>query len=84
MPTYVARIEREGKTLLERAEVTVEMLEEGHWRGRFFLPPGTALPRRARLEILFADGRHGRAVVDHVHPALAGKGPRLVEVAGTG
>ena len=26
----------------------------------------------------------GRAAVDQVHPALSKKGPRLVEVAGTG
>jgi hypothetical protein len=84
MPTYVARVDREGKTILERADVTVEMLEDGHWRGRFFLPPGASLPRRAKLEIIFADGRHGRAAVDHVHPALSKKGPRLVEVAGSG
>lgn len=84
MPTYVARIERDGKTLLERADTTVEVLEDGHWRGRFFLPPGTVLPRRAKLELTFADGRHGQASVDHIHPALSKKGPRLVEVAGVG
>ena len=27
MPTYVARIDRDGKTLLERVDVTVEMVE---------------------------------------------------------
>ena len=84
MPTYVARIERDGRTLLERADTTVEVLEDGQWRGRFFLPPGTVLPRRAKLEIAFADGRHGRASVDHIHPALSKKGPRLVEIAGIG
>jgi hypothetical protein len=84
MPTYVARIERDGKTVLERADMTVEMLDDGHWRGRFFLPPGTTLPGRAKLEIAFADGRHGRASVDHIHPALSKKGPKLVEIAGVG
>jgi hypothetical protein len=84
MPTYVARIEHAGKTLLERADTTVEMLEDGQWRGRFFLPPGTTLPRRAQLAIVFADGRHARASVDHIHPALSRKGPRLVEITGVG
>jgi hypothetical protein len=84
MPTYVGRIDREGKTLLERADVTVEMLEEGRWRGRFLLPPGTRLPRQVELGFTLADGRHGRARVDHIHPALSKNGPRLVEVTGVG
>jgi hypothetical protein len=84
MPTYVARIERERKTLLERADVTVEIVEEGRWRGRFFLPPGTRASRQAKLRFAFADGRHGEAKVDHIHPALSNKGPRLVEVTGLG
>jgi hypothetical protein len=84
MPTYVARVERDGKTLLERADVTVEMLDGGRWRARFFLPPGTRLPHQAEVAMAFADGRHGRAHVDHVHPALSKRGPRLVEVAGVG
>ena len=65
MPTYVARIERDGKTLLERVDVTVEMVEEGRWPGRFVLPAGTRLPRQTELGLAFADGRRGRAHVDH-------------------
>jgi hypothetical protein len=84
MPIYVARIERDGKLLLERAEVTVEVLDEERWRGRFILPAGTTLRRRAEVDIAFADGRHARASVDHVHPAPSPKGPRLVEIAGIG
>ena len=84
MPIYVARIERDGKVLLERADLTVELLEEGRWRGRFILPPDTTLPRRAKLSIVFVDGRKGQATVDHIHPAPTKKGPRLVEITGTG
>jgi hypothetical protein len=84
MPIYVARIERDGKVLLEHAEVTVELLEVDRWRGRFLLPPGTALPRRARISIFFSDGREGHAAVDHIHPASSKKGPRLVEISGVG
>jgi hypothetical protein len=82
MATYVARVARDGKTLLERADVTVELLEPGSWRGRFTLPTGVRLPRGAEVELAFADGRHGRATVDHVHPALSKQGPRLAEVLG--
>ena len=84
MPIYVARIERDGKVLLERADVTVELLDEGRWRGRFFIPPGTTLPKKAKLSVVFVDGRHGRASVDHIHPASSKQGPRLVEIAGIG
>lgn len=84
MSIYVARIERDGKLLLERAEVTVEVLDDEHWRGRFVLPPGTTLRRRAEVDIAFADGRHGRGTVDHVHPASKAKAPRLVEITGIG
>jgi hypothetical protein len=84
MPTYVARIDRDGEILLERADVTVEILGDGDWRARFFIPPGSKLARGAKLRFAFADGREGQAHVDHVHRALAKKGPRLVEVAGIG
>lgn len=84
MPTYVARVERDDETFLERADVTVEMLGDGEWRARFFAPPGVSLARGTRLEFAFADGRHGKAHVDHIHRALARRGPRLVEVAGVG
>lgn len=84
LPIYVARIEHDGKTVLERADVTVELLEDGAWRARFLLPPGSLLPRRATLSIAFADGRHGSATVDRIHPAMSKKGPRLVELAGSG
>lgn len=84
MPTYVARIGRGDETFLERADVTVELLADGEWRGRFFAPPGSKLARGAKLGFAFADGRHGEAHVDHIHRALAKKGPRLVEVAGVG
>ncbi len=84
MPTYVARVDRDGEVLLERADVTVEILSEGDWRARFFIPPGSKLARGAKLNFAFADGREGQAHVDHIHRALAKKGPRLVEVAGIG
>jgi hypothetical protein len=84
MPTYVARIDHGGKMFLDRADVTVEVLAEGEWRARFFIPPGSKLSRGVKLEFAFADGRTGEAHVDHVHRPLAKKGPRLVEVAGTG
>ncbi len=84
MPTYVARIDRDGKPLMERADVTVELLEEGRWRGRFLLPPGTTLPQRGKISIVFVDGRQGQASVDHIHPASSKKAPRLVEITGIG
>lgn len=84
MPIYVARIERNGKLLLDRADVTIELLDEGHWRGRFILPPETALARGAKLSLTLYDGRKGKASVDHVHPASSKKAPRLVEIAGIG
>lgn len=83
MPTYVARIAQDGKTFLERAEVTVEQLDPERWRGRFFVPAGMRLLRGVPVELAFADGRHGRARVDHVHPALSRRGPRLAEISGT-
>ena len=83
MAIYVGRIERDGKVLIEHAEVTVELLEPDHWRGRFLLPAGTALARSAKLSIHFSDGREGRAEVNHIHTASAKKGPRLVEITGT-
>ncbi|MGE5231672.1 MAG: hypothetical protein ACM3NS_08010 [Deltaproteobacteria bacterium] len=83
MPTYVARIAQDGKILLERAEVTVEQLDPERWRGRFFVPAGMRLLRGLPVELAFADGRHGRARVDHVHPALSRRGPRLAEITGT-
>jgi hypothetical protein len=84
MPIYVARVERNGKVLIEHAEVTVELLEVDRWRGRFLLPAGTALPRSAKLSIHFSDGREGQAEVSHIHPASSKKGPRLVELTGVG
>ena len=84
VPTVVARVDTRGKTVLERADVTVEVLEEGQWRARFFLPPGIRLPQKAKVALALADGRHGQAVVDHIHKALAKQGPRLVEVSGVG
>ena len=84
MPIYVARIERDGTPLLERADVTIEVLEGDRWRGRFLLPAGLPLPKRGKLEFSFADGRHGSAAVHHVHPASSKTQPRLVEVAGSG
>ena len=83
MPTYVARIAQDGKILLERADVTVEQLDPERWRGRFFVPAGMRLLRGLPVELAFADGRHGRARVDHVHPALSRRGPRLAEITGT-
>lgn len=82
MPIYVARIERNGKVLLERADVTVELLE-GSWRGRLLLPAGTKLPRNAKVSVFFADGREGEATVSHIHPAASKQAPRLVELTGT-
>ena len=84
MPIYVARIELKGKVLIEHAEVTVELLEVDRWRGRFLLPTGTAVPRKAKLSIFFSDGREGHATVDHVHAATSKKAPRLVELTGVG
>ncbi len=84
MPIYVARIERDGKVLIEHAEVTVELLDVDRWRGRFLLPAGTSLPRSAKLSIHFIDGREGQAEVSHIHPATSKKAPRLVEIAGVG
>ncbi len=84
MPIYVARVERNGSQLLDRADVTVELLEDGSWRGRFFLPPGMSLARRAKVSLSFFDGRQGKATVDHLHPASSKKSPRLVEITGVG
>lgn len=84
MPIYVARVERNGKLLLERADVTVELLEDGSWRGRFFVPPGMSLAKRAKVELSFFDGRQGKAIVDHLHPASSKKSSRLVEITGVG
>ena len=84
MPIYVARVERDGKPLIERADVTVELLEDGSWRGRFFLPPGMSLAKRAKVELGFFDGRRGKAIVDHLHPASSKKAPRLAEITGVG
>jgi hypothetical protein len=82
VPTYVASIAQDGKTFLERAEVTVEQLDPHRWRGRFFVPAGMRLLRAVPVQLAFADGRHGRARVDHVHPALSKRGPRLAEISG--
>jgi hypothetical protein len=84
MPIYVARVERNGKPLLDRADVTVELLEDGGWRGRFFLTPGLSLAKGAKVELSFFDGRQGKAVVDHLHPTSSKTSPRLVEITGVG
>jgi hypothetical protein len=84
MPIYVARIDRDGKVLIEHTDVTVELLDVDRWRGRFLLPAGTALPRSAKLSIHFSDGREGQAQVSHIHPASSKKGPKLVEITGLG
>jgi hypothetical protein len=84
MATYVARIERDGKTVLERADVTVEILDDGGWRARFLVPSGIRLPRETELGLAFADGRHGQARIDHIHPAAPKSGARLVELSGIG
>jgi hypothetical protein len=84
MPSYVARIERDSGTLLERAEVTVEILTDREWRGRFLAPADTKVARGAELDLAFADGRHGRARVDHIHRRSSKTGVRLVELAGIG
>jgi hypothetical protein len=84
MPTYVARIERDDKVVLEHAEVTVEVLDVDRWRGRFLLPAGAALPRTAKLSIHFSDGREAEATVSRLHSASSKKGPRLVEIIGLG
>ena len=84
MPIYVARVERNGKQLVERADVTVELLEDGSWRGRFFLPSRLSLAKRAKVELSFFDGRQGKAVVDHLHPVSSKTSPRLVEITGVG
>jgi hypothetical protein len=84
MPTYVARIDLKGKVLIEHAEVTVELLDVDRWRGRFLLPAGTALPRKAKLSIFFSDGREAQATVGHIHAAASKKAPRLVEMTGAG
>jgi hypothetical protein len=84
MPIYVARIERNGKQLLDRADVTVEIMDDGSWRGRFFLPPDMSLAKRAKISLSFFDGRLGNAIVDHIHPTSSKQSPRLVEITGEG
>jgi hypothetical protein len=84
MPIYVARIDRDGKVLIEHAEVTVELLDVDRWRGRFLLPVGTSLPRSGKLSLHFNDGREAQAEVSHIHPATSKKVPRLVEITGIG
>jgi hypothetical protein len=84
MPTYVARIEGDGGTLLEHADVTVEIVGDGEWRARFVAPAGVKVKAGAALDLAFADGRRGRARVDHIHSASSKKAPQLVQLAGIG
>jgi hypothetical protein len=86
MPTYVARIETEsGGTLLERADVTLEVIAEGEWRGRFLAPADMTIKTGATLELALADGRHGKARVHHIHRHRSSKDtPQLVELEGIG
>ena len=84
MPTYVVRIESDAGTLLERADVTVEIVGDGDWRGRFLAPADAKLKPGTTLDLVFADGRRGRARVDHIHAGSSKKAPRLVELAGVG
>ena len=83
MPTYVARIEGESGTLLEHADVTVEIVGDGEWRGRFLAPAEVKIKPGAILEVAFADGRHGQARVDHARRGSAKK-PQLVGLVGIG
>jgi hypothetical protein len=84
MPTYVARIEGDTGTLVERADVTVEIVGEGEWRGRFLAPAGAKVKPGTVLELAFADGRRGRARVDHFHSGSSKKAPQLLELVGIG
>jgi hypothetical protein len=84
MPTYVARIEGEGGTLVERADVTVEIVGDGEWRGRFLAPADGKIKPGVTLDLAFADGRRGTARVDHIHHGSSKKAARLVELAGVG
>lgn len=84
MPTYVARIECDTGTLVERADVTVEIIGDGEWRGRFVAPDDAKFKRGSTLDLAFADGRRGRARVDYIHRGSSKKAPRLVELAGVG
>ena len=83
MPTYVGRIEGESGTLLEHADVTVEIIGDGEWRGRFLAPPEVKIKSGAVLDIAFADGRHGGARVDRARRGSAKK-PQLVSLVGIG
>jgi hypothetical protein len=84
MPTYVARIEGEDGTVLERADITVELLPAGGWRARFVADSGVKVTKGAEVELAFADGRRGRAKVHHVHKPSPKQALRLVELAGIG
>jgi hypothetical protein len=83
MPTYVARIEGESGTLLEHADVTVEIVGDGEWRGRFLAPADVKIKPGAIIEVAFADGRHGRARVAQARRGSA-KTPQLVRFGGIG
>jgi hypothetical protein len=83
MPTYVARIEGESGTLVEHADITVEIIGDGEWRGRFLAPAEVKFKPGTMLDVAFADGRHGRARVDHARRGSA-KTPQLVRLAGIG
>jgi hypothetical protein len=84
MPTYVARIEGEDGTVLERADVTVELLPAGGWRARFVADSSVKVTKGAEVELAFADGRRGRAKVHHVHKPSTQQALRLIELAGIG
>jgi hypothetical protein len=84
MPTYVAQIEGEHGLVLERADVTVELLPGGEWRARFVVDSSVKVTKGAELELAFADGRRGRAKVHHVHKPSPKQALRLVELAGMG
>ena len=85
MPTYVARIETDSGVLLERADVTVELIAEGAWRGRFIAPADITIKAGATFDLALADGRHGKARVHHIHRHRSSKDtPQLVELEGIG
>jgi hypothetical protein len=84
MPTYVAHIEGEDGTVLERADVTVELLPAGGWRARFVADSGVKVTKGAEVELAFADGRRGCAKVHHVHKPSSKRALRLVELVGIG
>jgi hypothetical protein len=77
------RIEGESGTLLEHADVTVEIVGDGDWQGRFLAPAEFKIKPGAVLDLAFADGRHGRARLDDARRGSAKK-PQLVRLVGIG